>query len=660
MLRSVLVGVVGAVAWGSAIQAQDCRTEPVSPRVADSLAYRYSPILDFASGEAYFPTLPFFPAFDAGESGNDGGFANFERIAPLDARGRVAWKQLDSLYTAEFGRRRAPRTGVVFHRVRFLEPGQVETLWTFLKNDPQAWKRLGAKSYYEAGLRYACFNVIEYYFYYITDSGLQGHPNDIEKVFVFVPSRRALADSLARHREKIGKAVEQAVQQAGRDSVGALEGPELVDSLVTGFTVAVGAGHSTTTPNNVLVLTGNTARSLFFPYVLVELGGHSSAPNLPPYTEFNLGVDANWNIGENVWGTRDLQAISGTGYLGAYEPWMTVPRDPEASVSLGPWAADSAFPNARAFVTRITPIVEERVQELRNAQATRSGKISSPGLRARYALLPVAPLHRLYEAAVEFKQGDGTARGALRAEITRLVDDSIGRLLPAAWNVGKFSSLTMAEADSVIGLMVLWNEPLHGKNGKPVKQEHRIWRSEYFNGDPTGILKRSLHRPAMNAIRNAGDVGSLLTFGFGATLGHGGQQFQLGAVVPVFGSFGSVPGILELQGGVYRPRFFESGGPTRISAALTYDRKYKQFLSWYARVQYVRGRAEIERSTVARDLDFGGGLSVMPLLPIRDMLPKFTRGFAKAFRVRVGPRVDFRDWEPNARLLDIQLVTYAR
>jgi hypothetical protein len=659
MFRSVLAGVVAAGVWGDAIQAQDCRADPVTPEVADSLAYRYSPILDFAAGEAYFPTLPFFAAFDGAESGNVGGFANVERIAPLDAGGNVSWKTLDSLYTAEFGRRRAPRTGVVFHRVRFLEPGQVQTLWTFLKNDPQAWKRLGARSYYEAGLKYACFNVIEYYFYYINDGGLQGHPNDIEKVFVFVPARRALADSLDRHRQEVVKAVSQARQQAGPDSLDALQGPELVDSLVTGFTVVVGAGHSTTTPNNVLVLTGQTARSLFFPYVLVELGGHSSAPNMPPYSEFNIGVDANWNIGENVWGTRDLQAISGLGYLGDYQPWFTVPRDPAASVNLKPFAADGALPGARTFVEESGWRLGRRIDTLTTAQVGRSGKQADPEFSGQYALLPVGPLQQLYAAATAFR-ADTARRDTLRPLIARLVDDSIGRLLPREWKVGSFASLDQAQADSAILRIALWDGKLHARNGKPVKQEHRIWRSEYFNGDPTGILKRSLYRPAMNSIRNAGDVGSLLTFGFAATLGHGGQQFQFGAVVPVFGGFASVPGILELQGGVYRPRFFESGGPTRISAALTYDRKYKQFVSWYARVQYVGGRAEIERSAVARDLDFGGGISLMPLLPIRDMLPKFTRGLAQALRVRAGVRIDFRDWEPSARLLDIQLVTYAR
>ncbi len=654
MSRLVTAVALGLALAGARLDAQFCHPDSAVPlAIADSLAFRYAPILDFAAGEAFFPTLPFFSAFDG--AGSSGGFADLDRVTPVNDNGQADWEKLERMYTATLRAddRRAPRIGAVFQRVRYLDPGQAQTLWTFLKNDPQAWKRLGARSYYETGLRYACFGVIEYYFYYINDAGLQGHPNDVEKVFVFVPVERGLADSLDKYARRVTDAISKTARQVGPDSLAeAAEGRARARDLATGFIVLVGAGHSTTTPNNVLVLTGRTADSLFHPSVLVELGGHSSAPNMPPYSEFNIGLDANWNIAENIWGTRDLQAISGLGYLGDYRPWFTVPRDPAVSVNLGPTLARG---RTRTDSTRL----EQKMDTVTAAQAVRSGNQPAEAPSGGYALLPVRPLEHLYAAVTAFKT-DSAGRDTLRTRITRLVDDSIGRLLPRDWNVGRFARLDHRQKDEAILRMALWDGKLHGPNGRPVKHDHRIWRSEYFGGDPTGILKRSLHRPAWNSIRNAGDLGSLLTFGFAGTLGHGGQQLQLGFVMPVFGGFAAVPGVIEVHGGVYRPRFFETGGPTRITASMLYDRKYKQFLSWYARVGYVKGRAEIERSPVARDLDFGVGASVMPLLPIRDLLPGFTRGFAKAFRVRAGVRIDFRDWEPNARLLDIQLVTYAR
>ncbi len=59
--------------------------------------------------------------------------------------------------------------------------------------------------------------------------------------------------------------------------------------------------------------------------MLVELGGHASAPDLNADGRFDPGLDANWHV-ENLWGTRDVQATTGLGGIGKYQAAMTVSR----------------------------------------------------------------------------------------------------------------------------------------------------------------------------------------------------------------------------------------------------------------------------------------------------------------------------------------------
>jgi hypothetical protein len=292
-----------------------------------NLAVRYAPILEFAPEENYFPTVPFVAAFDLAGRGDTVAALGMhagdaDRIAPVvDQWQAISWDSLNAAYAQRVEPRRirgpqieAPsdtvriaRSAAVFFRSRCLSFAQADEVWRFLRNDPQAWRRLKIDSLYREGLRQAAFQVLEYYFYYVRDAGLEGHPHDIEKVFVFLPVIPLPADT-AGHSPPHG--------------------------LLRSLTIIVGAAHSSTTPNNVLVITDAASDSLHHPAILVERGGHSSAPDRNDDGSFTPGLDINVNLSENVWGVRDVQAISGQGYLGTYSSWMTLPRDPSSSVTL--------------------------------------------------------------------------------------------------------------------------------------------------------------------------------------------------------------------------------------------------------------------------------------------------------------------------------------
>jgi hypothetical protein len=164
------------------------------------------------------------------------------------------------------------------------------------------------------------FRVIQYFVYYLQDWGLMGHSEDIEYAFVFIPEQEEAAKS---------------------------------------FRVIVGAGHDPPAPNNVLVLAGREASTPrhYHPNILVELGGHSSAPDMPPFGQFSAGLDVNWHI-DDLWGTRDEQATAGLSFSGRYEGTMTYPRDPEDALTLFPRGLGASGEESRqvlADLVRVSP-----------------------------------------------------------------------------------------------------------------------------------------------------------------------------------------------------------------------------------------------------------------------------------------------------------------
>src|SRR4051812_34284921 len=72
--------------------ARSCR-EGFLGTTNEVLAYHYAPVLSFAGGEHYFPTVPFFPAFDAVERSipPPPNFLDLDRVATPDSWGRISW-----------------------------------------------------------------------------------------------------------------------------------------------------------------------------------------------------------------------------------------------------------------------------------------------------------------------------------------------------------------------------------------------------------------------------------------------------------------------------------------------------------------------------------------------------------------------------------------
>jgi hypothetical protein len=634
--RSIVAAIVVVHLSIRASWGQKC--DPVGAAESNRLAKRYAPILKFAPGEGYFPSLPFFPAFDEVDNGTGAAppLADLDRIATLSGP-RGSWVALDTMYRRRTQELTAPSAGAVMYRVRGLSEHETGTLWTFLKNDPQAWPRLGAEEYFNNGLKDACFLVVEYYFYYIKDAGLQGHENDMERVSVFLPRIDGLKERLQRRRREPAYAGET-------DSLKAVKDAALATALTTGFAIVAGSGHSTTTPNNVLVVTGQTARNLTPPAVLVERGGHASAPNMPPYSEFNLGLDVNWNLNDYVWGTRDLQAISGRGFLGDYHSEMTLPRDPATSVTL-------AFNTSQA---RVDTIQMEQAARYAPEAAEEPGS----NLSARYALIDAELLHRLFAAADSFRRASPDQKEIYRTRVVAIVDDTIRPALP--WRFRGLDSLPdSAVVDSAIQRMATWNRSMANHKGKPLRHDHRVWVAGFYTSGPTLILKRSLYRPALKAVRNSADLAALVSPGVGLVPGRT-ALINANVLLPVFGRVVSVPGVAELELAA-RFRRRSDGAGRNLLLGFLYDRHYKSAISWYARLSYLKDRALIQRIAGARDLDFGGGLSLMPLFPFVDNLQRFgLAGLAQKLRVRLGVQIDVRDWVPDATTLQWQFLFYQR
>jgi hypothetical protein len=262
-------------------------------------ALRHAPILWFANEEQYFPTLPFFSAFDSVDNDGDHAldFADRDEIAPFDSASRdfstAAWDKLKAWYDSLAVSDKRKMTAV-FYRKRTTTANEVKDI---LFNDEQYWRRFekklkadpAFKKYFDSKNTIA---VYEYFFYYVNDEGLQGHPNDGARLH-FCSS--GCAHPVSHHCRR-----------------------------------RTWRRHA----SNVLVYNMNGEPDLPANYeykdhlhILVELGGHSLAPDLKGDGRFDPVVDANWHS-ENPWGTRDVQAKVGGGATGKYAMWMTFKRDP--------------------------------------------------------------------------------------------------------------------------------------------------------------------------------------------------------------------------------------------------------------------------------------------------------------------------------------------
>ena len=535
---------------------------------AAALAARYAPVLRFAPTEPYFPTVPFFSAFDGIDNDGNGrtDFQDPDEIAPFNKGDTLhtSWVTLDSLYTAE-KKRASPAeltegppvapVPAVFYRVTALTTQQQDALRRFLKKDILVWDKYRRTSLGSSGILQHPFKVIEYYFYYVRDVGLVGHPQDIEFVFVFVPADPALACE-AR--------------------------------------MVVGAGHTQWVPNNTLVLSNNTvlgsedlARFDTLTSIITELGGHSSAPDVPPYGNFRLGVDVNIQP-TKAWGVRDVQALAQMGYGGAYQPTMTLTRD-----------------------TVFHPVVYwPRGATYSYGQA--------------YTLMPAPLWARLYAVLDSVETGRVPAQSPPTIATVRVLLDSIAGLMGRPPFAGADSLDSLA-----ITRMAAWNKPMMspaGMEGGVVEPRRgQPWEHSIYNGSPDIIFKSHLYPPSMRSVEKPVDIFRLITWGVTEWPGNS-HQFQIGFVVPWPYLPFEPRGFMTLEAGLIASEDFSG---REFGLDFSYYSEYFQRVNWYTTFSYIP-----ESSIVGAHFTVSAGPSL--LLWMKSNKTKF--GPLNVLRFSTGPR----------------------
>jgi hypothetical protein len=583
------------------------------------MARRYAPVLSFGPGERYFPTIPFFPAFDG--IGRPSNFSDTAKVsAALTETGEVSWSELDKAYQARIDtlhRQIAvyqPKASAVFYRVRCLEGRQPKQLWGFLRNDNVALKRTGLNRLYEGGLKDAEFAVVEYYLYYIRDAGLQGHPHDIERIFVFVPR---LGNSFAAER---------------------------TESLEGHLRIVVGTGHSTTTPNNILVLVNEQVETLRNPAFLIELGGHSSAPDLDRDNYFQPGLDINWNLSTTIWGTRDIQAVAASRFLGDYQAVMAFPRGPCTATLLVPRGLSPTAISA-----------SQRKQESGSDDFCERVNQARVEFRpVEYALLPVIHFEHLNQQAERIRNARNGADSSAIVQDTRETVQAIrGLLAGTTWGFAGFRDSSDAAVLGALRAVHRW-----GSVTKPAGT--RIWGHNDYSGSPIRVFKRRIYRPTARGLQNVGDYVSLFYPSYRFASGQGVRELHAGVVLPAL-ALVAIPGVLELQAGrAWNDRVFS--GESRLSWSVLFERQYRSLLSWYVRpLDFVSRRTELEGLADGKHSEFAAaaGFSLMPFYSIPDLNP-VTHFLSNRLRIRAGVRVDIADWRPNGSRFEIQTVLYAR
>jgi hypothetical protein len=531
MRRSHMFGVGGVVALGLMVGLRQsawaqAHCEAGSDTSAAALAARYAPVLRFAPTEPYFPTVPFFSAFDGVDNDGNGrtDFQDPDEIAQFNKGDSLhtSWVILDSLYVA--AKKRAspaelsegppvPPVPAVFYRVSSLTTQQQDALRRYLKKDILVWDKTRKTRLGSSGILKHPFKVIEYYFYYVRDVGLVGHPEDIEFSFVFVPADPSLACE-AR--------------------------------------MVVGAGHTQWVPNNTLVLTNNTvlgsedlARFDTLTSIITELGGHSSAPDVPPYGKFMLGVDVNIQP-TKAWGVRDVQALAQMGYSGAYQPTMTLTRD-----------------------TVFHPVY----------YWPRGAKYS---YGQDYSLLPAPLWARLYAVLDSVEAGTAPIQWPATTSEVRALLDSIAGLLGRApfAGVDSLDSLTIRR-------MAAWTKPAiapPGREGGTI-EPHRWepWQHSIYNGSPDMIFKSHLYPPSMRSVEKPVDLFRLITWGVTEWPGNS-HQFQIGFVIPWPYLPFEPRGFMTLEAGLIASNDFSG---REFGLDFSYYSEYFQRVNWYTTTSYI-------------------------------------------------------------------------
>jgi hypothetical protein len=516
----MLAMLVVAVPAGVLAQAQ---CQPGTDTTDAALAARYAPVLRFAPGEPYFPTLPFFYAFDGIDNNNNGrvDFDDLDEIAAFNPGDTLSpsWSILDDWYNAELVRQ-SPAGGTpvapvpaVFWHVIDMTPEQQDVMSRFLKKDILAWNAASRTEIGTTDLLDEPFKVIEYYFYYVRDKGLVGHPQDIEFTFVFVPADPTLA-CIAR--------------------------------------IVAGAGHTDWVPNNILVLSNELALSPLnatpidtLTGILTELGGHSSSPDAPPYGKFRLGVDVNWQS-TKAWGVRDVQAIAHMGYGGVYQQEMTLPRD-TVDHPVFYWPRGSEH-----------------------------------GYGQDYSLVPASLFERLYARLDSVADGVKPGQWPATLEEIRRLLDSIAIVMHAT----PYDGVATLDSAAVLR-MATWNLPMIAPGmpggGKVSPNRGQVWKHSAYHDWPTEVFETHLYAPSVKSIEKPVDLLRLVTWGISEWPGNG-AQIQVGMVLPWI-YLPIVPrGFLTFDVGFIASDEWTTGG---VSLNLSYISSYFQRVSWYTTFAYI-------------------------------------------------------------------------
>jgi hypothetical protein len=535
-------------------------------------------VLHFAPGEEHFPTTPFLTAYYRLENnavpsawGDDG----TPQFTP-GTGSSLLLNRLDSLYmlAAEPDQdgvlTQARPAPTVFYRVRDLTPAETRRIWRGLKDDPYSWRRFWNVSSLARDIDHEPLMVIEYYFYYIRDRGLVGHIEDIEMVFVFIP------------------------QDPDR---------------ICDFRIIVGAGHTDQTPNNILLMNELLAPRHSNVHVLVELGGHSSAPDLPPYGRYQLGTDINWNL-YHAWGTRDIQAISGSGWSGPYRPEMTVSRDTVSAVILIP---DTHF-------------------------------VFRPGVRGanqfQYRLIPVESLQQLSEAVEAFDRsgcaGQAANRGECETAVARMYTAYELYAISLGISIGETPRTEYGDLDQQLVAWVRkieWLDPGQGFKRIVKRPQHAIWRHPLYTEAPTIIFKDHLVAPSMIGTRYFSP--RWLTWG-AAVWPHEAAQFNIGVMVPKVISEITLPGFSQFQVGLVSPDWLDGLDRRGVSLAVLVDTSYEERIGYYGKLAHLWNAREVTDSITGSSWTLSGGASIIAQLPRNSTL----FGLVNVLRIRVGGRIN--------------------
>ncbi len=508
----------------------------------DPIARKYAPMYWFGPGELYFPTLPFHTAFDGIDNrglGTPGliDFADPGEIAPLDAEARPSWNLIHDDYVGADQAHPIFYSAVIY-RVQPLDTKEIDHFWRFIISDEQAWRRLQAflpGNSLLVALRSDTtqFLSIEYHAYYLRDLGLVGHNWDTEYSQMIVPAHSELADR---------------------------------------FHVQIGPGHTERISNNVLVISGELAqRELVVPpSIIVELGDHSTAPDVQPYGDFRPGLDVNWHT-YKLWGIRDAQAFSGRGALGQYQTWMSFPRNPDHSVILFPGTAHRD--TIRSTLTDVTR------SELPN-------KLFDDHV-STYALVPGDAFICL-SSAVRQSPADLAEVEHWMAVIQR----AIGATKPE-WGFTGFAGLTPSQKQDAIAAMNRWFEGQYvtsnGDTHTVKPSEVLIWQSKHYRSPPSAAYKQHLYRPTIESLQRFSHWIDLIKASVTWHTGDG-IMAQAAIEIPAFWLPTRLPGFLEFHVGAYAgctDLTTSCGRRWSPALSLMHTGDYYALASWYVRASWV-------------------------------------------------------------------------